>query len=1034
MTEAGRAAALYEPLPLFAVRAPVAPIDALFDGGPPDTAPALDVDAMLEEAVAIAAPAAFDELTRARAAPPPRRRERLDRTLRRYRSRMSARATPFGLFAGVTPGRFGSPSAASLGPADSVRKRTRPDMGWLLAVVRDLEARDDVLDGLRVARNRGVHRVGSRLVVASVSAWGDPDGVEPQRRNVSVRASPPVLRALDLSDGTRTVRTLVADLGRELPAAGADRLRKLIRGLVDNEILVTELVPPLGGAPLDHVIEVLERVAPSAHELSHLLELRRQLERYDATPLGAGLPGVVAIREHMASLRATEKSVHVDTAFSGATVVLPPAIGRDVARAAEWLWRMSPPRIGSPALAEYHQSFLERYSFDRQVPLLDLLDESTGLGLPPGYDAGTEDAVLDETGPPSEHGRLLAELLMIAALRGDEELVLTDELLEQLGYDGDPSTAPQSVDVFAEVVTAHDGGFEVVLSSMPISVGAGQACGRFADVLGGDMRDQLADRARAEDAQLEPAIVAELVHLPPHGRLANLIQAARLRRYAVADRVLAECDDAIPLDEVTVYASSERLHLSSRRHECELVVTAAHLVNHRTLAPACRFVLEVSHAHLRFPGPLGSDAPLDLLPRIPRVRLGRAILARATWRATAAAIDAAAGDASSWRERFDAWRRACDVPRHVELSWLGEHLLLDLSLDAHVDDVRRELERRGRVTLVEPAADPSRRPLRGPAGHHVMECVFPLARRPVAKPHRHAPLPEPRPAAVDERTRLPGSDWLYLELHATARRHDDLVTRHVAPFAERALAAGHADLWFYLRYSLGGPHLRLRFHGDPNRLLALLAQTEPWARELIACGALTKIAVATYERELERYGGPDAMPLAESVFAADSRLCVGMLAASAGAAPPLPATALAALGAVDLLDAAGGFGPDLDATVDHALAKGQLTRELKRAAAGLWLPDLIGLVGAPHERLAALGPLFASRGATVARYRDAVEATCDPERMRAIAGSLVHMHCNRLMGPAEAEQRALALAAQISRWRETMRARPAARAPARART
>ena len=95
---------------------------------------------------------------------------------------------------------------------------------------------------------------------------------------------------------------------------------------------------------------------------------------------------------------------------------------------------------------------------------------------------------------------------------------------------------------------------------------------------------------------------------------------------------------------------------------------------------------------------------------------------------------------------------------------------------------------------------------------------------------------------------------------------------------EQALAADTADDWFFIRYADPDPHLRLRFHGQPDRLAGkLLPEVFAWAGALLSRGLCSRLCLDTYDREVERYGGPAAMSLAESVFGADSRFTVEAL-------------------------------------------------------------------------------------------------------------------------------------------------------------
>jgi thiopeptide-type bacteriocin biosynthesis protein len=133
-----------------------------------------------------------------------------------------------------------------------------------------------------------------------------------------------------------------------------------------------------------------------------------------------------------------------------------------------------------------------------------------------------------------------------------------------------------------------------------------------------------------------------------------------------------------------------------------------------------------------------------------------------------------------------------------------------------------------------------------------------------------------RPSRL-ERSFPPGAEWLYLKLFTGAATADRLLTGTVAPLVKSALSSGAADGWFFIRYGDPDWHLRLRFHGAPERLRALAGELsgalEPLHRERL----LWKVQLDTYEREVERYGGPEAILLAERLFQSDSEAVLELL-------------------------------------------------------------------------------------------------------------------------------------------------------------
>ena len=106
----------------------------------------------------------------------------------------------------------------------------------------------------------------------------------------------------------------------------------------------------------------------------------------------------------------------------------------------------------------------------------------------------------------------------------------------------------------------------------------------------------------------------------------------------------------------------------------------------------------------------------------------------------------------------------------------------------------------------------------------------------------------------------------------------ELLSGPVRAFAREMAGEGFAD-WFFIRYSDPRRHIRLRFRGEPARLLAdLLPRVTAWATGLIASGVCQRFSIDTYDRELDRFGGPHGLAVAEDFFCADSAAVSDLLA------------------------------------------------------------------------------------------------------------------------------------------------------------
>jgi thiopeptide-type bacteriocin biosynthesis protein len=299
----------------------------------------------------------------------------------------------------------------------------------------------------------------------------------------------------------------------------------------------------------------------------------------------------------------------------------------------------------------------------------------------------------------------------------------------------------------------------------------------------------------------------------------------------------------------------------------------------------------------------------------------------------------------------------------------------------------------------------------GPEGAFAHQIVMPFVRLPAAT----WPTP-PRSVAAGSVPRRfpPGSDWLYVKLFtgtSTAERVLDAAARVV----QASLRAKIADRWFFIRYGDPDWHLRLRVHGDRERLLhEVLPALNAIAHRLVDAGHVWRVELDTYERELERYGGGQAIELAERIFHADSDAVLAILRAVHGDRGA-GLRWRAALAGIDVLLEDFGFTVEHKRAIARRACDGygsefgagrafqrQLSRQYRDERAGLEAvldrassgpPAFRPIVDALRARSAAIAPLVGE-----------LRKLADDDRLSApldeIAMSLAHMHVNRILRSA----------------------------------
>ena len=359
-------------------------------------------------------------------------------------------------------------------------------------------------------------------------------------------------------------------------------------------------------------------------------------------------------------------------------------------------------------------------------------------------------------------------------------------------------------------------------------------------------------------------------------------------------------------------------------------------------------------------------------------------------------------DPVAFRDEVERWRERWEVPRQVVLVAGDRRLQLDVTSPDDVEELRRSLRRGGAAVVSELFPGPDEAWLTDGAGRRfASELVVPLVRR------SRAPAPPslaPRPAAPSAPDlHPPGSDWLFAKLYCGRDVEDDLLAGPVRELVAETGAAFPES--FFIRYGDPARHLRLRFRGDPAQLLTqLLPRVCAWAQCLIDDGTCQRFALDTYEREVERFGGPAGMVAAERLFAADSRAVLQVLASMRAGLVGLPSLPVAVLTVEALLSGLG-----LDAGAQAAWCRQHSPdRQESGAAYRAWKDVLRPLLGEPAADGPLAGVLAELRGAAavcaeaIAALSERGQLTRSPAEL---AGSVIHLHLNRLLGADAALER-----------------------------
>ncbi|WP_327586955.1 lantibiotic dehydratase [Nonomuraea sp. NBC_00507] len=789
----------------------------------------------------------------------------------RYLLRMTGRAMPFGLLAGVAPARFAAQSASRWGNAHQVLASA--EAGWLAEVIARLEDNRALLPRLPVVANNTTMVRGDRLIVPYLP---QPREKGTAAVEVSLRYTAAVRTVMQAARTPIPMGEVAAKLRAEFPDTPPSVITGMLGELVARRALLTSLHAPATELDaLSHLVRELEKACalavPSLAGMAEMLaDIHARIEQHNSTPTSEDRAVRAELAERMRKVAPAKRHPLALDLRLDAEVILPKQVATEVAQAALVLTRLSAYPVGTPAWRAYHQRFYERYGIGSLVPVLDVVADS-GIGWPDGY-PGT--VTRERPSPLSSRDEHLLALAQAAALDGCDEIVLDEPLIQNLMLGSERLRPPSHLEVGVRVHAAHEraldrGDFTVHV--VTVSRAAGVLTGRFLHVLPPDGGARLAGALADLPGGDEHTVAAQLSFPPLDPATTHVTRAPRTWPTLISlGEHRAAGEDVLGVEDLYVGCDGRRLYLAAPRLGKRLEAAALHALNLRAhTPPLARFLTELSRAQTAQVG-MFSWGATEHLPFLPRVRHGRTVLAPAKWRLHATELPGRAEPWAVWDDALTGWRACRRLPRRVHLIQGDRLLPLDLDHAGHRVLLRTHLDHASHAVLAEAPAPEDL----GWCGGRPHELVVPVA---AVEPPPWPPVPAPRRARIVGRDRgnLPArSPVLLAHLYGDLHRQDVLLAEHLPDLLDRV---GYPRWWF-IRYRDPDHHLRLRVAlPGPSAFGETALTVATWADELRQAGLLRELVLPTSYPETGRWGGGPAMAAAEAVFAADSAAVLDQL-------------------------------------------------------------------------------------------------------------------------------------------------------------
>lgn len=128
-----------------------------------------------------------------------------------------------------------------------------------------------------------------------------------------------------------------------------------------------------------------------------------------------------------------------------------------------------------------------------------------------------------------------------------------------------------------------------------------------------------------------------------------------------------------------------------------------------------------------------------------------------------------------------------------------------------------------------------------------------------------------------QRTYYPGDHWVYFKIYAGYKVSEEVLVSVLFPLMQKWMREKWISKWFFIRYRDTDHHIRLRLYlDDTARLGEVVSCIHSKLKGYFHPSLLNDLCMATYNRELERYGA-EYIEFSESLFCIDSECTASCL-------------------------------------------------------------------------------------------------------------------------------------------------------------
>ncbi|MBE0358133.1 lantibiotic dehydratase [Pseudoalteromonas aliena] len=833
----------------------------------------------VEEALYLASPSLLERITQWREKSYTKQGKKVAHALIKYMIRMCARPTPFGLFSGICKGDIDSITSLTVDDYTIDGRKTRLDVFYLSALKDHFVKYASRSDTLKYKPNSSHYFIADQC--RYVETYLSDKSM--QYRLSAIESDEYFQFVLNTATPGMCFNDLCESFYAQYEEAKKEEVEAYIQDLIDEGVLLADIPLPLTGDSPDYALLKSIQTIKEDETADHLATALAQMEQLDNDKTGSIAP-YKQLLTHLEQLpvKAEEnKLFQADIYRNFSTCQLSELEVNRVKKQLELLAELGDTDKSNP-LSNFIFKFNARFE-GQFLPLDVILDDETGIGISnetsyetpllAGLHLARAGSILNSTASISLIDSIIEDAISLPANRHRNCIVLTSkELKSKIANKYATKSYPSS---FAAMLSLYEDDKKNPVFKFNGCYGPSSAnlLGRFCH-LDESLKNAVIEELKQEQAHSPDVIFAEVVHMP-EGRPGNVIARPHLREYEIvfmADSSLNK-EYQIHLSDLYVWVEGQHVKLWSKRLNKQIIprLSCAHNYSSHSLS-AYKFLCMLQHQDGR---PINFSMPQSTSRHsfVPRIMLDNLVLSEKTWRVDRKHLQEVFIDGQLDLDKLNTLFTTYQLDTQVCYAMFDNILQLDLRNSDMFEILLAETKGQTKVELKEVLSSSFSSRVRDEFGHHYNNEIIVPFRNTQAKVHKHfvdEPLANISALPIKRRFSA-GSEWLSLKIYSGNSLVEQLLSEKLLPLIESN--KNLFNKWFFIRYSDPDWHIRVRFHGEPNILCGeLLPLLNNLLDQMIESGELHKVELMTYEREVERYGGPESIGLVESLFMYDSSL------------------------------------------------------------------------------------------------------------------------------------------------------------------